>query len=83
MNKGILTTMFTFVTVYKTVDSNLKYFVRTMCTSLTAPIAKLQISITVLNPKFNKFTCAKGCFLGTEYTTHSWEVAIFPAARQS
>ena len=26
MNKGILTTVFTFVTVYKTVDSNLKAF---------------------------------------------------------
>ena len=45
-----------------------------MCTSLTAPIGKLQISITVFIPKFNKFTCAKGCFLGTEYTTHGrWQ----------
>ena len=28
----------------------------------------------VFGPKFNKFTCAKGCFLGTEYTPHGrWQ----------
>ena len=56
MNKGILTIVFTFVTVYKTTDSNLKAF----CANNV--YARLQISITVLNPKFNKFTRAKGCF---------------------
>ena len=35
---------------------------------------KLQISIMVFGPKFNKSTCAKGCFLGTEYTPHGrWQ----------
>ena len=29
----------------------------------------------VFGPKFNKSTCAKGCFLGTEYTPHGrWQL---------
>ena len=32
MNKGIFHIVFTILTVYKTVDSNLKEFVQTMCT---------------------------------------------------
>ena len=29
----------------------------------------------VFDPKFNKSTCAKGCFLGTEYTPHGrWQL---------
>ena len=40
MNKGIFLIVFTILTVYKTVDSNLKEFVQTMCTSLIAPIRK-------------------------------------------
>ena len=28
----------------------------------------------VFDPKFNKSTCPKGCFLGTEYTPHGrWQ----------
>ena len=38
MNKGIFHIVFTILTVYKTVDSKLKEFVQTMCTSLIAPI---------------------------------------------
>ena len=74
MNKGILTIVFTFVTVYKTVDSNLKAFCAKNVYFFDISYRKTSNFNYSSKSKFNKFTCAKGCFLGTGYTTHGrWQ----------
>ena len=75
MNKGILPIVFTFVTVYKTVDSNLKAFCVNNVYFFDSSYCKTSNFNYSSKSKINKFTCAKGCLLGTEYTTHGrWQI---------